>query len=97
MLVHKEKPAATSIVADCNQVGEDDHDLQKAIEQFPAVFAPGLGHCTLVKAHLTLKEDATPKFCKPRPVPFSRLEAVDQELERLEKVGVITHYARRSL
>ena len=91
VLVHGEKPAATSIAADCNQVGEDDHALQKAIEQFPAVFAPGLGHCTLVKAHLTLKEDATPKFCKPRPVPFSRLEAVDKELERLEKLDVITH------
>ena len=91
VLVHGEKPAATSIAADCNQVGEDDHDLQKAIEQFPAVFAPGLGHCTLVKVHLTLKEDATPKFCKPRPVPFSRLEVVDKELERLEKLDVITH------
>ena len=41
--------------------------------------------------HLTLKEDATPKFCKSRSVPFNRLEAVDNELERLDKLGVITH------
>ena len=52
VLVHQEKPAATLIVADCNHVGEEDHNLQKAIDQFPAVFTPGLGHCTLVKCIL---------------------------------------------
>ena len=40
-----------------------------------------------MKARLLLKDDAVPKFVKPRPVPFSRMDAVDKELEDL---GVIT-------
>ena len=43
-----------------------------------------------MKAQLLLKEDAVPKFIKPRPVPFSRMEAVDKELHRLEDFSIIT-------
>ena len=38
-----------------------------------------------MKARLLLKDDAVPKFVKPRPVPpLSRMEAADKELHRLE-------------
>ena len=43
-----------------------------------------------MKARLPLKDDAVPKFVKPRPVPFSRMDAVDKELHRLEDLGIIT-------
>ena len=43
-----------------------------------------------MKAQLLLKDDAVPKFVKPRPVPFSRMEAVDKELHRLEDLGIFT-------
>ena len=75
---------------DCNVIEKCDRDLQRVLEQYPAVFSPGLGLCTKVKARLLLKEDAVPKFVKPRPVPFSRMEAVDKELHRLEDLGIIT-------
>ncbi len=41
------------------------------------------------KASLSLRSDAKPVFCKPRPVPFALKEALAQELDRLEKEGII--------
>ena len=43
-----------------------------------------------MNARLLLKDDAVPKFVKPRPVPFSCMDAVDKELHRLEDLGIIT-------
>ncbi|KAL3079404.1 hypothetical protein niasHT_033632 [Heterodera trifolii] len=62
------------------------HDLQC---NFPHVFAEGLGHCTKAKAHLELKVDAIPVFCRPRPVPFNTRLIVQAELDRLLAQKVI--------
>ena len=40
-------------------------------------------------AHLKLKENATPQFFKPRPVPFALKEKIVEELKRLERIGVL--------
>lgn len=42
-----------------------------------------------IQAKLTLKTDTTPVFIRARPVPFKLISLVDQELESLEKAGVI--------
>ena len=42
-----------------------------------------------VSAHLKLKENAVPQFFKPRPVPFALKEKIADELQRLEKIGVL--------
>ena len=42
-----------------------------------------------IKAKLRLKENATPKFHRPRRVPFALKEAVGQELNRLEEKGIL--------
>ena len=42
-----------------------------------------------VKAQLTLKEGARPRFCRARPVPFAIKQQVGQELDRLEESGVL--------
>ena len=42
-----------------------------------------------IKAKLKLKENATPKFHRPRTVPFALKEAVEQELNRLEEKGIL--------
>ena len=36
-----------------------------------------------------MKPEATPKFFKPRIVPFAIKEAIGQELDCLEKQGII--------
>ena len=38
---------------------------------------------------INIKTDAKPKFCKARTVPFSMKKQVEDELDRLQKSGVI--------
>lgn len=42
-----------------------------------------------VQARLLLKPDATPVFVRARPVPFKLLPLIEQELDKLESVGII--------
>ena len=82
-LPYHNTPTLLSSTIDYNVIDKCDRDLQRVLDEYPAVFAPGLGLCTKVKARLLLKDDAIPKLVKPRPVPFSRMEAVDKELHLL--------------
>ena len=38
---------------------------------------------------LTVREDAVPKFYKPRSVPYAIRGAIEKDLEQLESLGVI--------
>ena len=38
---------------------------------------------------LYVKDSVKPVFCKPRPVPFTLQQGVEEELNRLENVGII--------
>ncbi len=49
----------------------------------------GKGVIKTFTADIKIKEDVNPKFCKARPVPYSMREAVETELNRLEKEGII--------
>ncbi len=42
-----------------------------------------------VTAQLKLKSDASPKFFRPRSVPFAIRDAVGAEIDRLEKMGIL--------
>ena len=57
--------------------------------EFPRVFSEGLGHCVKTEAKFKLKENATPVFKPKRNVPFSSMDAIEKELERLQEMGVI--------
>ena len=64
-------------------------------EQFQEVFSGTLGTITPFKATLSVMADATPKFFKPRSVPFALRARVENKLDRLEQAGVLekTHYS----
>lgn len=57
---------------------------------YPSCFLKTLGLCTKFKAHLTLKSDSKPGFCKYRPPPFAIQPLIEQELVRLQNIGVIS-------
>ncbi|CAH8448460.1 unnamed protein product [Schistosoma curassoni] len=59
------------------------------LQRHQNVFREGLGECTKAKALLTLKPEVAPVFRPKRPVPYAALPVVEQELERLQKLGVI--------
>jgi len=64
--------------------------LDSVLTEFNDIFREGLGHCKKILAKLVLKEGAIPKFFKPRPIPFALREKVEADLNRLEKLGVLT-------
>ena len=41
-------------------------------------------------ASLEIQPNATPRYCKSRPVPFGIKDAISQELNRLEQLGIIS-------
>ncbi|XP_064462484.1 uncharacterized protein LOC135373169 [Ornithodoros turicata] len=72
-----------------------------AVDSLPGSFATGLqshkdlfrkelGRCQKIKVHLQLKADATPKFFKPRPIPFALRSQVEEDLDRQVRNGVLT-------
>ena len=54
------------------------------------MFSEELGTLKSTKAHLELKPNSKPKFCKPRQVPFSLKVPLEKELSRLEHLGILT-------
>ena len=65
--------------------------LQKLLQTHKEVFSPGIGKAKSHTATLTLKPDAKPKFCKARPVPYALVNKVGQELDNLEKQGILSN------
>ena len=63
--------------------------LDTLLEKYTEVFSEALGTIKPFQAKLFLKEGAKPKFCRSRPVPYAMKVAVEQELDRLENVGVL--------
>ena len=53
------------------------------------VFQKELGTLQGIEVKLTVREDAIPKFYKPRSVPYAIRGAIEKDLERLENLGVI--------
>ena len=90
-LLYTPKASAELLSADVHTMGvPTDLDLKKVIADHPSIFAPGLGLCTKTKAHLQLRDDVQPKFLKARPLPFSRIDAVGKELQRLQDLKIVT-------
>ncbi|XP_045537307.1 uncharacterized protein K02A2.6-like [Papilio machaon] len=55
-----------------------------------SVFKSDLGKIPNYKGHFNLKENTQPIFIKPRRIPYALKTKVDEEIERLCKLGVIT-------
>ena len=79
-----------SIRVSCSDLSEAVRSkLHTAIQSHPNVFQPGLGTIKGITAKLEMKQDAQPKFCKARPVPYALQEAVEAEYSHLESEGIV--------
>ena len=62
--------------------------LTELREKYSQVFNADRGVISGVKAKLRVMENAKPKFCKTRSVPYALSAAVDKQLEKLIEKGV---------
>ena len=68
--------------------GSGTEDVDQLCSEFSDVFQSGLGTLKGFKASIYVDKEATPVFCKARPVPYAMKPLVEKELDCLEK-GVI--------
>jgi hypothetical protein len=78
------------IKSQCNSVEKCNDSLESVLKEFSDVFSPSDGLIRDFKATVVLKDDATPRFFKARPVPFALRSKVDAELDKLVSTGVFT-------
>ena len=79
----------------CNKVksppSETNRNIKKGLKnEFPNIFSEGLGKCTKTKVKIQVKENAILVFKPKRSVPYKAINAINQELDRLEQLGVIS-------
>lgn len=74
-------------IVECHNISDSDSVAKALREEFPEVFAEGLGTFkSPVSLHL---KDDTPVFIKARPLPLALRPRVESELKRLEQEGVV--------
>ncbi|XP_058456872.1 uncharacterized protein K02A2.6-like [Malaya genurostris] len=74
----------------CCQVSSSSTSSAALSSAFPEVFSEKLGLCNKVQVKLDVEDQCKPIFCPKRPVVYSMYNAVDQELDRLQQLNIIT-------
>ena len=69
----------------CNQIAQ----LNELLDNYKDVFTDELGLIKPFQAKLLVDATARPKFYRPRSVPFALRSTVEEELDRLERSGVL--------
>ena len=76
---------------DINNIQNKDDKFKNDLKnQFPKLFSTGLGTYKDQKFSLEIDEEVKPVYCKPRTVPYTLRQKVDDELDRLVTENVIT-------
>ena len=70
-------------------VSRQSNDLNALLDEYRLLFTDELGTIKLFKAHLAVDQTAKPRYYRPRSVPFALRPIVDEELKRLEGIGVL--------
>ena len=70
-------------------VSQQDNHLNVLLEEYQDLFADELGTIKPFQARLAVDTTAEPRYHRPRSVPFAMRPAVEEELDRLERTGVV--------
>ena len=68
--------------------GRESVDL--LLHNYESLFTNELGQLKNFKAHIYVDPQVTPKFYKPRPIPYAYRKKVEDELQRLSDLGIIS-------
>ena len=63
--------------------------LHTLMQRHQQLFSEGLGLIEPFTATLHVRPDTTPRFFKPRQVPFAIRDTIGQEIDRMEKQGIL--------
>ncbi|XP_049267997.1 uncharacterized protein K02A2.6-like [Rhipicephalus sanguineus] len=63
--------------------------VEGLVAEYASVFDDALGTFKGVSAKITIEDNAKPRFFKARPVPFAMIDRINEELMRMERVGVL--------
>ncbi|XP_055622033.1 uncharacterized protein K02A2.6-like [Toxorhynchites rutilus septentrionalis] len=74
----------------CNHISGVPVDVNSLQKAYPKLFSNTLGLCNKAKVKLVLKESCRPVFRPRRPVSYAMLPTVDEELDRLERLNIIS-------
>ncbi|XP_048485025.1 uncharacterized protein K02A2.6-like [Plutella xylostella] len=74
-------------IVECHSLTEDDSMAVSLRNEFPDVFAEGLG--TFKSEFKLYLKDESPVFIKSRPMPLALRQPVERELDRLQREDVI--------
>ncbi|XP_058445614.1 uncharacterized protein K02A2.6-like [Malaya genurostris] len=76
----------------CRQISEKStvSIVNRLKAKYPSVFSSTLGRCLKTKVKLDLKPNQIPVFRPKRPVAYSMYRSVDEELDRLERLNIIS-------
>lgn len=83
----------SAVAAQCHHVSSAPApDLTALLKDFADVFKTPTSQdrITGFTARVILKDNATPRFLKARPLPYALRDKVDHELQQMEDTGVIT-------
>jgi len=72
-----------------HQIYNSNSSLKAVIDRHSAVFQEGLGKLKGYKAKITVEPQATPRFCKARPVPHALKAKAEEEFDRLMAEDII--------
>ena len=65
------------------------HGLEDLLQNYTDVFKDELGTLKDVAVKLHMDPDAKPRFFKPRKLPYAMMSIVEEELTRLQTLGII--------
>ena len=77
-------------LGEVNHVEETTQPLQEVLDKHADVFNGDLGCMKGIEVTLQVKPEVKPKFLKPRSVPYILKQKVEEELDRLLSLGIIS-------
>ncbi|PFX24919.1 putative RNA-directed DNA polymerase from transposon BS [Stylophora pistillata] len=92
--VGPEKPLWGAVMCISAEPLGNTNQLDHLVSEHRFLFENSYEDLQGLEAHITIKEGAEPVFFKPRKVPYVFKDAVESELDKLEKNGVIKKVER---
>ena len=77
-------------LSDIHSVANTSLTSTQLVNEFPSLFAAGLGCLKGKTFTLNVNDKVPPKFCKARTVPYTLKDKVSNELDRLVEEGIIS-------